>query len=136
MVIRMQTKLRTEQKFFICKHCGNIVGLVVSGGAPLTCCGDQMEELKQNTSEASAKSHMPVIQIENDKVTVSIGDVAHPMKPEHFVAWIYLETENGGQRKAISLDQAPQAVFTLYEDKALAAFAYCNQHGLWKTVVE
>lgn len=132
----MQNNLRTEQKFFRCRHCGNIVGLVISGGAPLTCCGTPMEELQPNVSEASAKTHMPVINVEQNTVTVSIGNGTHPMDEEHFIAWIYLETEQGGQRKSLSSAQSPQAIFSLHEDKALAAFAYCNRHGLWKAVVD
>jgi superoxide reductase len=67
-------------------------------------------------------------------VTVQIGSVAHPMLPEHHIAWVYLQTEAGGQRKALPVPGEPKVRFRLTEDdKPLAAFAYCNLHSLWKT---
>ena len=65
-------------------------------------------------------------------VTVTVGSVAHPMMAEHFIQWIYLQTEHGGQRKALKPGDEPKAVFKLADDKPVAAFAYCNLHGLWK----
>jgi len=43
--------MKKEVKFFICKHCGNIVYLVNESGAPLTCCGDVMTQLVANTTD-------------------------------------------------------------------------------------
>lgn len=40
-----------EVKFYICKHCGNIVGLIHDSGVPLVCCGEKMSELVPNTTE-------------------------------------------------------------------------------------
>ena len=34
-----------EAKFYICKHCGNIIELLNSSGVPVVCCGDEMDEL-------------------------------------------------------------------------------------------
>ena len=28
-----------EQKFYICKHCGNIIEKVEDKGVPVVCCG-------------------------------------------------------------------------------------------------
>ncbi|MEG3041808.1 MAG: desulfoferrodoxin, partial [Clostridium sp.] len=30
------------QKFFVCKHCGNMVGMIHSSGVPMICCGEKM----------------------------------------------------------------------------------------------
>jgi superoxide reductase len=54
------------------------------------------------------------------------------MKEEHYIAWIYLQTEKGGQRKNLRPGGEPKAVFNLHDDKAVAAYEYCNLHGLWK----
>ncbi|MBR2155957.1 MAG: desulfoferrodoxin FeS4 iron-binding domain-containing protein, partial [Clostridia bacterium] len=35
----------TNVKFYICKHCGNIVASIHNSGVPLVCCGEKMEEL-------------------------------------------------------------------------------------------
>ncbi len=120
-----------ERKFFICKHCGNIVGMVFDAKVPMMCCGEKMVELVPNTQDASQEKHVPVVTVEGDVVTVKVGSVAHPMTEEHLINWIYLETEKGGQRKVLHAGEAPEAKFALVEDKAVAAYAYCNLHGLW-----
>ena len=38
-----------EKKFYICKHCGNMIGMIKSSGVNVVCCGDPMTELKPNT---------------------------------------------------------------------------------------
>lgn len=124
------------QKFFICKHCGNMVGLIDNHGAPLSCCGDVMTELVANTVEASAEKHLPVVKVEGDKVSVAVGSVLHPMEEAHHIVFIYLETEKGGQRKALKAGQEPTAEFALVDDKLIAVYEYCNLHGLWKTEVK
>ena len=124
-----------NQKFFICEHCGNIVGLINNAGVPLVCCGQKMTELVPNTTDAATEKHVPVIKVEGDKVTVTISTVAHPMTEEHHIAWVYLQTECGGQRKALDPTGKPEVTFALVDDKPLAAFAYCNLHGLWKAEV-
>ena len=63
---------------------------------------------------------------------VAVGEVLHPALEEHHIAWIALETEKGLQVKYITPGEKPEAVFAVAEDKALAAYAYCNLHGLWK----
>ena len=120
-------------KFFMCKHCGNFVGMIVNSGASMTCCGDPMTELVPNTSEAAHEKHLPVISISGDKVTVKIGSVEHPMTNEHYIQWIYLDTKKGGQRKSLNPGDKPEAVFVLDGDEAVGAYAYCNIHGLWET---
>ena len=119
--------------FFYCKHCGNLVGTLYFSGAVPVCCGEAMTELVPNTVDASTEKHVPVIAVEGSKVTVKVGAVAHPMLEEHYIQWVYLQSEKGGQRKCLKPGEAPEAVFMLAEgDKPVAAYAYCNLHGLWK----
>ena len=125
--------MNKEQKFFICKHCGNLVGMVFSSGVPTVCCGEKMTELVANTTDAAKEKHVPVVTVEGNLVTVTVGSVDHPMLPEHYIQWIYLQTEDGGHRKALEPGQAPKAVFALTEgEKPVAVYEYCNLHGLWK----
>ena len=42
-----------KQKFYICKHCGNIATLIRDAGVPIMCCGEKMHEIKPGTTEAS-----------------------------------------------------------------------------------
>ena len=34
-----------EQKFYICKHCGNIIVKIKDSSVPVVCCGEPMSEI-------------------------------------------------------------------------------------------
>ena len=34
-----------EKKFYICKHCGNMIGMIKSSGVNVVCCGDPMRNI-------------------------------------------------------------------------------------------
>lgn len=120
-----------EHKFFRCKHCGNLVGLINNAGVPMTCCGEPMEELIPNSVEASGEKHVPAVTVNGNEVTVQVGSVLHPALAEHHIEFIYLSTKRGGQRKSIEVGKEPVAKFVLADDEAVEVFAYCNIHGLW-----
>lgn len=122
-----------KERFYLCRHCGNLVGLIHDSGVPLVCCGEKMEALVPNTAEAAGEKHLPVVSVKDGTVQVNVGAVPHPMTDAHSIQWVYLETEHGGQRKALLPGDAPTVTFCVGEDKPLAVYAYCNLHGLWKT---
>ena len=124
-----------KAKFYICRHCGNLIGMINDSGVPVICCGLKMDALVPNTVEASGEKHLPVVTVEDGAVHVNVGSVDHPMIPEHYIEWVYVQTENGGQRKALKPGDAPSVSFCLGDDKAVAVYAYCNLHGLWMTEV-
>ena len=120
------------KKFFVCKHCGNMIGLLHDAGVPMICCGEKMVELVPNTTDAAQEKHVPVATVEGNKVVVNVGSVDHPMLDEHWIQWVYLETDKGGHRKVLNPGEKPNVVFALTEDeKPLAVYEYCNLHGLW-----
>ncbi|MBQ4105195.1 MAG: desulfoferrodoxin [Clostridia bacterium] len=123
----------SKNKFFICEHCGNIIGLINDAGVPMKCCGQNMTELVPGTVDASLEKHVPVVTVDGDTVKVEIGAVAHPMVEEHSILWVYLETDRGGQRKNLAVGSDPVVSFALCDEKPVAVYAYCNLHGLWKT---
>ena len=126
----------SNAKFYLCEHCKNLVGMIHDSKVPIVCCGQKMTALVPNTSEGAGEKHLPVVSVDGNVVTVNVGEVAHPMSEEHSIVWIYLESEKGGQRKALMPTDAPCAKFVLSDgDKAIAAYAYCNLHGLWKTEI-
>jgi len=123
-------------KLYRCNHCGNIVSKLHDSGVPVVCCGEPMEEINPNTTDAAQEKHVPVIQIDGREVTVNVGSVDHPMMDEHYITFIILETRQGRQRKELEPGSAPQAKFTITEDdEVLAAYEYCNLHGFWKAEV-
>lgn len=128
--------MKKDQRFFVCQHCGNMVAVIKDSGVPMVCCGEPMKELKANTVEASTEKHIPAVTVEGNELTARIGSVEHPMVEEHSILWIYVQTEAGGQRKDLHPGEAPEAKFVLADDKAIAVYAYCNIHGLWKVDVK
>ena len=124
-----------ENRFYICEHCGNIIGMVHDAGVPMMCCGQKMTKLEPNTVEASVEKHLPVVSVDGSLVSVTIGSALHPMANEHSILWVYLQTDKGGQRKCLEVGNEPTVTFALADEKPIAVFAYCNLHGLWKTEI-
>ena len=125
--------MKAKVRFFICKHCGNVVEFIRDKGTQLVCCGDPMKELIPNTTDAATEKHVPVATLEGDKLTVKVGSVAHPMLPEHYIEWIAVITDKSLQRFYLDPGEKPEAVFTIADAEGAEVYEYCNIHGLWKT---
>ena len=120
-------------RYFRCDKCGYLVESVHCSGVPLVCGGEMKRELGPGSVDAAVVKHVPVVSVEGSVVRVHVGSVTHTMTEEHLIEWITLETNRGVQRKTLSAGEAPEAVFALAEgEQAVAAYAYCNLHGLWK----
>ena len=88
------------------------------------------------TSDGAHEKHVPAVTVEGNTVNVKVGEVEHPMMDAHYIMWIALETKQGIQRKALNPREKPEAVFALADgDEAVAAYEYCNLHGLWKAEI-
>ena len=124
--------MRGVQKFYRCEHCGNLLSLIENKGVPVVCCGEKMAELIPNSVDASVEKHVPAVTVLGDSITVQVGSAPHPMTEEHHISFVYVETENGGQRKSFEVGAQPNLTFSFSDDKPLIVFAYCNLHGLWK----
>ena len=125
-----------DNKFYLCEKCGNIVGIINNSGVPMMCCGQKMIKLEAGVVEASHEKHIPVVAVEGNTVRVSVGSVTHPMSEEHHIAWVYLQTNRGGQRKCLDYTAAPEVTFALVDETPVAVYAYCNLHGLWKADIQ
>ena len=122
-----------EMKFYICEICGNIIAMVKKSGAPVSCCGQKMKELEPGTTDAAVEKHVPVFEVKDNKVLVTVGSVEHPMLEEHYIEWIAVQTTAGNQRKVLKPGDKPQACFALCDGEEIeAVYAYCNLHSLWK----
>lgn len=122
-----------KQKFMRCEKCGNIIAMVKESGVPVMCCGEKMKEIIPGTVEASTEKHIPVYKVEENKVTVIVGEVEHPMQEEHYIEWISIQTKAGNQRKVLNAGEKPEVCFHICDgDEVEAVYAYCNLHGLWR----
>ena len=119
-------------KLYYCKHCKNIIAFVKENNPNIICCGEKMQELVPGTIDASLEKHVPVVEFEGNKVKVSIGSVEHPMIDVHYIEMILIETKKGVQVKYLNPGERPYAEFILEDDEFVAAYEYCNLHGLWK----
>jgi superoxide reductase len=122
-----------NQKFLICKICGNMTEFINRKNGNIICCGERMSELVPNTVDASVEKHKPVATISGDILNVAVGSVPHPMQDEHHITFVYVETKNGNQHKSLKIGEEPKLAFNFSNDKPIAVYAYCNLHGLWKT---
>ena len=121
-------------RFFVCNHCGNIIAMVNDCGVPVKCCGENMQEIFPGTSEGAQEKHIPVYEINGETVKVSVGEIEHPMTPEHYIDWVCVETEDGFQLKKLKLNEVPKISFSISKgDSIKAVYAFCNQHSLWKS---
>lgn len=121
-----------KRKFLLCRRCGNLIEMINDSGVTPICCGIDMEVLTANSIEAATEKHIPVVEVEGNKVKVTVGEVLHPMEEAHYIEWIYLETTKGMKRVNLKPGESPIAFFALLEEEeVLNAYAYCNLHGLW-----
>lgn len=122
-----------KMKFFRCAICGQIIATVNETGVPVYCCGEPMEELLPGTTDASVEKHVPVYEVRDGKVHVTVGSTLHPMTDSHYIEWISLCTKQGNQRKELKPGMEPKACFALCEgDEVLNVYAFCNIHDLWE----
>ncbi len=123
--------------FYRCAVCGNIVAKIIDSGVTMMCCGRPMERMKPQTREAGNEKHLPVPSFESDhEIMVKVGSVPHPMEEGHYIQWIFLETEDGGQLIHLDSSQSPETTFVFRNSKPMAVYEYCNIHGLWGVDLE
>ena len=125
-------------KLLKCPICGNVVEMVEDHGVPLMCCGKPMVEVKAGEVDAAVEKHVPVVKVEGDYLVATVGEVLHPMTPEHLISNIWLEFSDGSAMKVtLTPEDKPEARFNIAGKKGKATvYEYCNLHGLWKAEVE
>ena len=43
-------------KFYICKHCGNVITKLTSAQVPVKCCGEEMHVLEAGVTDAAQEN--------------------------------------------------------------------------------
>ena len=120
-------------KFYICKHCGNVITKLTSSQVPVQCCGENMQPLEAGVTDAAVEKHVPVVTVEGNLAKVHVGSVTHPMTAEHLIQWVAVVTDRDALIHWFHPEEAPEAVFALAEGQQVKeVYAYCNLHGLWK----
>mgnify|MGYP000876370511 CR=1 FL=1 len=119
------------KEIYKCAICGNTVRVIAKGKGELVCCGQPMDLLAENSTDASLEKHVPVIEEVAGGYKVAVGSAAHPMLDEHYITWVALRTDDGiVHEKFLAPGEKPEMVVKTTA-KAEKAGEYCNLHGLW-----
>ena len=122
--------------FYLCEHCKNVAIKLVDKGVPLVCCGEKMTALVPMQSDGALEKHLPVLAFDEDTLTVTVGEVLHPMLENHYINFIVVELVDGYLIKHLSPASQPVAKFNVKKDDVVAVYEYCNLHGLYKVDVK
>jgi len=120
-----------------CEICGNVVSVIEAHDGELVCCGKPMSLLEEKAIEQEGnEKHVPIVEIEGNKVKVKVGSIPHPMEEGHFIELIEILADgevlasyrpNPGEKS--------EAEFCLEDigNHKITARELCNLHGLWKS---
>ena len=123
-----------KKKFLRCPICGNLVEVINDSNVPIMCCGKPMEELVANTTDGATEKHVPVVEINNELVTITVGETLHPMTEEHYIMWIHVFTNLKEYHFNLNPSDNPQVKFSKdINEEIIEVNAYCNLHSLWST---
>lgn len=120
-----------QLEVYKCPVCGLIVEVVHGAGGTLTCCGQTMNLMTENTTDAATEKHVPVIEISGNTVKVQVGSVPHPMQDEHYIEWIELVADGKSYTQYLKPGEAPAATFEVSASN-ITVREYCNLHGHWQ----
>ena len=122
-----------QNAIYKCEVCGNVVSVIEANAGELVCCGKPMTLLEEKTKEQEGnEKHVPIIEIDGNKVTVKVGSVPHPMEEKHYIELIQLIKDgNVVIGKRLKPGDEPKAEFYLEDTENLKARILCNVHGLW-----
>ena len=124
--------MANRAEIYVCELCGNIIEVLEGADGSLACCGQDMVQQKENTTDAAQEKHVPVVTVNGTTASVQVGSVLHPMTTAHNISWIELQQGNTVQRTYLEPEGEPQAVFAIAVGMPVSVRAYCNLHGLWK----
>ena len=118
-----------------CSKCGLQLEVTAPGDGLASipvCCGGPMRLQKENSVDASAEKHVPVVETVDSGILVKVGEVPHPMTEEHHIEWIEVINGSYVNRYHLKPGDRPQAVFYVPLSPKLVIRESCNLHGLWK----
>lgn len=117
-----------------CSKCGAVVKIIEDckcENCGIMCCGEEMKELKPNTTDAAVEKHVPTYEKVEDEIYVKVN---HVMEKEHYIEWIAMTTDNTENIVKLYPEQNAECRFKYIPGAKL--YSYCNKHGLWSTDIK
>lgn len=127
-----------EFNLYLCKKCLNVVEVFGKAYTMLKCCSEDMTKLEPNTVDAAKEKHIPFVSINDNTLTISVGETIHPMSSEHFIKCVYILDDIGNMQKiSFKSTDEPKVTVTINQNaKKVKVYSYCNLHGLWLKEIE
>lgn len=122
-----------KNEVYYCEKCHNIVSSLWNGQCDIKCCDGVMKKLEPNTVDAAQEKHVPVIARDGNRVTVKVGEAAHPMEKDHYILFIEVLAGNKVYRHNFQEGDATAEAVFLIEEQNIQARAFCNKHGFWQS---
>jgi len=121
-----------RNEIYRCMVCGNVVEVASPAAGTLSCCGQPMRLMRENTTDGAKEKHVPVVERVEGGFRVSVGSVEHPMLDNHYIQWIELFDGDTLTRRYLKPGDKPEAVFRTDSEEVYAR-EYCNLHGNWRS---
>ena len=118
-------------KILKCDDCASIIQVLAEGDGDT--CDTHMFEFPAQTEGEKSPKHKPVVEIDGDKVSVKVGETAHPMDDDHYIQFLIVEAGAKQYAKCFKPGDVAEATFTVNSADDVKAFAFCNLHGLWSS---
>jgi superoxide reductase len=124
---------------YVCQVCGH-----VSFKDPETCpvcyapkekfelSEKIFEEAKAQVSGEGPKKHTPKINLSGSEIDFTIGEIEHPMLPEHYIMFVdvYLN-DKFVQRVQYTSNLIPAGCLKVKDSGLVRVVSKCNLHGYW-----
>lgn len=129
--VRNQNKSFNMKKilFYTCPVCGNVIQAI--GGAVISCCGITLPplEVEEDCDDELLAEHKIKLEKVEDEYYLTID---HPMTKEHYISFIAAVYDKGVDFVKLYPESAAEARFKI--GRAKFFLAYCNHHGLFKSI--
>lgn len=98
---------------------------------------NDLKKLEVEEDESKKEKHVPIVEKDGSIIHVKIGNIMHPMDLDHYISFVFLETNLGGSYRYLTYNQKPVVDFHLSQgEDVIAIYEYCTLHGLWKKSIK
>ncbi|MBQ0036235.1 MAG: desulfoferrodoxin Dfx [Firmicutes bacterium] len=121
-----------NMKIYRCNICGNMFVVIDDRKVVPKCCDQDMEILSANETDGAIEKHVPKVTRNENEIYVEVGELPHPMVPEHYIMMIALETDRGVYIRYLTSSDSPTAMFKIGNNETpIKVYEYCNVHSLY-----